>query len=154
MNKQDFRKIIEERIKDEQKAASFLHVSIGKTDNPVIKLMLYQLALDSAKHDHLLQAALLLLDSPSAAISKMESEEFRDAIKKHVEIEENMLDKFEEIVDLAEDKQIRFILEEIISDEKKHHAITMRIHKLVCEDKKVSDEKWWDFLYRYSKLAG
>jgi len=60
--------------------------------------MLYQLALDSAKHEHMLGAILQLLKSPSKEQFKSESREFRKVIEKHVEIERRMLEGFEKIV--------------------------------------------------------
>lgn len=154
MDKQEFKKMIKEQIGNEKKAAEFLFGSSEKTDKTVIQLMLYQLALDSAKHEHMLKIILQLLESPSKEQFKHEGEEFRKIIEKHVEIEHKMLEDFEKIVDQTEDKRIRFILQEIISDEKKHHAIIKRIYELVCEGEKVKDDKWWDFLYRYSRLTG
>jgi len=154
MSKQDFRSIIEERVREEREATKLLHESIKKTDNPVIRLLLHQIALDSMKHKRMLQAVLSFLDSPSSMPSCKESEEFNRIIEKHVEVEREMLGNFEKIVDLAKDKRVRFILEDIISDEKRHHAVIKRIHQLVCEGEKVKDEKWWDFLYRYSRLTG
>lgn len=154
MDRQEFKKMIEEQIVNEKKAAEFLYGSSKKTDKTVIRLMLYQLALDSAKHEHMLEAILQLLESPSREQFKCEGEEFRKIIEKHVELERKMLEDFEKIVDKTEDKRIRFILQEIISDEKKHHAIMKRVYELVCEDEKVKDEKWWDFLFRYSRLTG
>jgi rubrerythrin len=153
MSMEDLKKIIEARIKNEQEAARSLQDSTRKTDNTVIRLLLYELALDSAKHEHMLKAILSLLDSPSSLPSRRESEEFHKIIEQHVEIEHEMLTSFEKIVDLAKDKRVRFILQDIISDEKKHHAIIKRVHQLISEGDKVKDEKWWDFLYRYSRLT-
>ena len=154
MDKQEFKKMIKEQIGNEKKAAELLYGSSKKTEKTVIRFMLYQLALDSAKHEHMLKAILQLLESPSKEQFKHEGEEFRKIIEKHVEIEHKMLEDFEKIVDKTEDKRIRFLLQEIISDEKKHHAIVKRIYELVCEGEKIKDEKWWDFLYRYSRLTG
>ena len=146
--------MIEEQIENERKAAGLLHDSLRKTDNRVIRLLLYQLALDSIKHENTLRAILELLESPSKEQFKSESEEFRKVIEEHVEIERKMLEDFERIVDKTEDNRTRFILQDIISDEKRHHAIMKRVHELVCESEKVRDEKWWDFLFRYSRLIG
>jgi len=154
VNKQDFKMMIEEQIENERNATELLHDSAEKTDNTVIRLMLYQLALDSAKHEHMLMAILQLLESPSKEQFKSESEEFRKVIEKHVEIERKMLEDFERIVDVTEDNRMKFILQNIIGDEKRHHAIAKRVHQLVCEGEKVRDEKWWDFLFRYSRLTG
>ena len=154
VDKQDFKRMIEEQIENERNATGLLYSSVKKTDNMVIRLLLNQLALDSVKHEHLLKAILQLLESPSKEHFKGESEEFRKVIEKHVEIERKMLEDFERIVDVTEDNRTRFILQNIIGDEKRHHAIIKRVHELVCETEKVRDEKWWDFLFRYSRLAG
>ncbi len=154
VDKQEFKGMIEEQIENERNATRLLYDSAKKTDNMVIRLMLHQLALDSVKHEHMLKAVLQLLEFPSKEQFKSESEEFRKVIEKHVEIERKMLQDFERIVDITEDNRTRFILQNIISDEKRHHAITKRVHELVCESEKVRDEKWWDFLFRYSRLTG
>jgi rubrerythrin len=95
-----------------------------------------------------------LLEASSKEQFECEGEEFRKAIEEHVEVERKMLESFESIVDKTDDKRVRFILQDIISDEKRHHAIMKRVHELVCESEKVKDEKWWDFLFRYSRLTG
>jgi rubrerythrin len=154
INKQEFKGIIEKRIENEKKAVELLQDSLEKTSNTVIQLLLYQLALDSTKHEYMLRATLELLETPSKEQFKCEGEEFRKAIEKHAEVEREMLESFEKIVDKTEDKRIRLILQEIISDEKKHHTIIKRIYELICEDEKIKDEKWWDFLFRYSRLTG
>jgi len=153
MDKQEFKRIIEKRIENEKKAVELLQDSVEKTSNTVIQLLLCQLALGSAKHEKMLKAVLQLLEPPTKELFKCEGEEFRKTIEKHAEVEREMLEGFEKIVDKTEDKRIRFILQEIISDEKKHHAIIKRMYELVCEGEKVKDEKWWDFLFRYSRLT-
>jgi len=150
----NFEKMIGEQIENERIAANFLHESAGKTQNVVIQLLLYQLALDSTKHEQMLKAVLELLKEPSEMGLVAEGEDFRKTIEKHVEIERKMLEDFERIVDKTEDKRIRFVIQEIINDEKRHHAVIKRVYELVCESEKVKDEKWWDFLFRYSKLTG
>jgi len=154
MTEQEFKKMIEKQIEKENEAVRVLYDSMEKTDNTVIRLLLRQLALDSSKHEHMLKTVLQLLESPSKEQLKREGKRFREAIEKHVEIERKMLESFENIVDKTEDKRIRFIIQDIISDEKKHHAIIKRVHELISEGERVKDEKWWDFLFRYSRLSG
>lgn len=154
IDKQEFTVMIEKQIENEKKAEKLLHDSLRKIENRVIRLLLYQLALDSTKHENMLRAILQLLESPSKEQFISESEGSRKVIEKHVEIERKMLEDFERIVDKTGDNRIRFLLQDIISDEKRHHAIMKRVHELVCESEKVQDEKWWDFLFRYSRLTG
>lgn len=153
VSQHSFKGMIEEQIENERKATALLYDSAKKTGNTVIRLMLYQLAVDSMKHGHMLNTILRLLESPSKEV-RSESEHFRRVLEKHVEIERKMLVDFERIFDVTEDSRIRFIIQNIIADEKRHHAIARRVYELVCEDEKGRDEKWWDFLFRYSRLAG
>jgi len=154
IDKQEFEMMIERQIENEKRAVKFLQSSMKKTDNTVIQLMLKKLALDSTKHEIMLTTILQLLRSSPEEQFRYEGEEFRRVIEKHVEIERRMLEDFERIVDRTQDNRIRFILQDIISDEKKHHAIMKRAHELICEGEKVQDQKWWDFLFRYSRLTG
>ena len=154
IDKQVFKVMIKKQIENERKAEKLLHDSLRKIENRVIRLLLYQLALDSTKHENMLRTILQLSESPSKEQFMSEGAEFRKVIEKHVEIERKMLEDFERIVDKTEDNRIRFLLQDIISDEKRHHAIMKRVHELVCESEKVQDEKWWDFLFRYSSLTG
>ncbi len=154
LGKQEFKKMIQKRMENERTAVKLLHDSIEKTENTVIRLLLYQLALDSTKHEHMLSAILELLETPAGEHFESEGEEFQRVIDKHVEVERRMLESFEDIVDKTQDSRVRFILQDIISDEKRHHAIMKRVHELVCQSEKVKDEKWWDFLFRYSRLTG
>ncbi len=153
VDKHGFKGMIEEQIENERKATGLLYDSAKKTGNTVIRLMLYQLAVDSVKHGHMLNTILQLLESSSKEF-RSESEQFRKVLEKHVKIERKMLEDFERIFDVTEDDRIRFIIQNIIADEKRHHAVVKRVYELVCENEKGRDEKWWDFLFRYSRLAG
>lgn len=152
MENKGLKALIEERIEDESRAVTILHDSIGKVEDMVIRLLLDQLALDSVKHEKMLGVILRLLEHPSK--ENFEGEELRGILERHVEIEREMLEALERTVDETEDVRIRFLLQDMISDERRHHALMKRAHELVCESNGVRDERWWDFLFRYSRLAG
>ena len=137
-------------IKDERNAVSHLSQTIKKTKNNVIKILMQILLIDSLKHAKILEIILSILRAP-----KLESSEISEVaqhIKEHVDEEKEMMENFENIVDKVEDQKIRFLLENIITDEKRHHNIVERISELVV-DSETSDDAWWDFLYRYSRLT-
>ena len=150
MNKQGLKEIVEGQVNNENNAARLLRDSATKTNNVVVQLMLNQLALDSEKHAYMLGVILQLLDSNEQF--QQENEQFLKIIQKHVEIEKKMLEDFERTVDLTEDRRLRFIIQDIIRDEKKHHAVVKRMYQLIFESETIQDEKWWDFLFRYSRL--
>ncbi len=142
------------RIADERRVITLLNGSMRKTENPVIRLLLTQLALDSTKHEHMLKIILELLKPSPDSRLEVDDEDFREAMEKHVRLEREMVDDFQKLVERIDDKRIRFILQDIISDEKRHHAITKRIYDLVYKSGATKDEVWWDFLFRYSRLSG
>jgi rubrerythrin len=115
--------------------------------------MLIQLSLDSAKHEHMLKAVLKMLAAKSNTDLVRETKYFRSVIQDHVKIEKEMLTGFEKLVDETSDRRIRFLLQEIISDEKRHHAVMKRISALLSSNEEVNDGQWWDFLFRYSRLT-
>ena len=152
INELTFKKNIKTRIENEKRAVKLLSDSIKMINNRVIRLLFHQIALESIKHAEMLKTVLYIVESSSKE-PKSESEEFQKTLKMHVEVERKMLRDFEKIVDMTRDKRIRFILQTIISDEKRHHTLMNRLQELVLKGNGVQDEKWWDFLYRYSRLT-
>jgi rubrerythrin len=106
------------------------------------------------KHEMMLKTIKRLLESNSTQVSFGKGEEIKKVLKKHMEIEQRMLREFEKMVDDIDDRSIRFLVQNIISDEKRHHSIFQRLLSLIFESEDIRDEKWWDFLYRVSLLKG
>jgi rubrerythrin len=150
LNEQTLEENIQKMIKDERETVNHLGKTIKKTKNNVIKILMQIMLIDSLKHGKILEIILSILNSP-----KLESNEIGEVaqhLKEHVEEEKIMMENFENLVDKVEDQRIRFLLENIITDEKRHHNIVERITELVG-DSEISDDAWWDFLYRYSRLT-
>lgn len=137
-------------IKDERETVNHLSQTINKTKNNVIKILMQILLIDSLKHEKILQIVLSIIKTPK--LESSEVSEVAQHLKEHVEEEKTMMENFETLVDKVEDQRIRFLLENIITDEKRHHNIVERITELVV-DSETSDDAWWDFLYRYSRLT-
>jgi rubrerythrin len=146
----ELEKNIQKMMKDERETVNHLSQTINKTKNSVIKILMQILLIDSLRHGKILEIVLSILKAP-----KLESSEISEVaqhLKEHVEEEKAMMENYENLVDKVEDKRIRFLLENIITDEKRHHNIVERITGLVA-DSETSDDAWWDFLYRYSRLT-
>lgn len=150
MQYQELEKNIQKMIKDERETVNHLSQTINKTKNNVIKILMQILLIDSLKHEKILQIVLSIIKTPK--LESSEVSEVAQHLKEHVEEEKTMMENFETLVDKVEDQRIRFLLENIITDEKRHHNIVERITELVV-DSETSDDAWWDFLYRYSRLT-
>jgi rubrerythrin len=146
---QELEESVQKMIKDERITVNHLGETIKKTKNNVIKILMQIMLIDSLKHAKVLEIILSILKTPK--IESSEISEVSEHLKTHVEEEKFMMENFENMVDKVEDQKIRFLLENIITDEKRHHNIVERIAELVA-DSETSDDEWWDFLYRYSRL--
>jgi len=150
LNHQELEENIKKMIKVERKTVDHLSETINKTKNNVIKILMQIMLIDSLKHAKILEIILSILNTPK--LERSEIGEVTQHLKEHVEEEKIMMENFEDLVDKVEDQRIRFLLENIITDEKRHHNIVERIAKLVVNSE-TSDDAWWDFLYRYSRLT-
>lgn len=150
LNHQELEENIKKMIKVERKTVDHLSETINKTKNNVIKILMQMMLIDSLKHAKILEIILSILNTPK--LERSEIGEVTQHLKEHVEEEKIMMENFEDLVDKVEDQRIRFLLENIITDEKRHHNIVERIAKLVVNSE-TSDDAWWDFLYRYSRLT-
>jgi len=59
-----------------------------------------------------------------------------------------MLRRIERIAEKAEHKAVRFLLHYILSDERRHHETLKEIMEHVVNRETITEDEWWDFLYR------
>ena len=152
MNRNDLSDEIRKQIENEEKAAKKLFESGQKTKNYITSLFFKQIALDSMKHAEMLRTILSLIESFEKR-DIAEKEDFIESLDRHIVMERKMLQDFEDMIELTGDTKIRFMLQNIIADEKRHNKIMKRMHEIVFSDVKDEDERWWDFLYRFSRLT-
>lgn len=147
---QNLEEAMTKMIKEEESTISHLSETILKIHNTVAKLLLQTLMTDSLKHANILRMILGILKNPN--ISKEDMKDLIDSMKRHNEEEAQMMRNFEDMLEKTEDRRIRFLLENVVTDEKRHHSITERMVELIGNSQ-TSDDEWWDFLYRYSRLT-
>jgi rubrerythrin len=147
---ENLEEVLSKMIKDEESAIAHLGETILKVKNSVAKLILQTMLTDSLKHANILRMILSILEDP--IIGKADMGSLMDAIKLHNEEEESMMMNFEEMLKGLKDRRIRFLVEDLVTDEKRHHSITGRMVELMGSTK-TSEDEWWELLYRYSRLT-
>jgi len=150
MTDKDLEEIIAKMIKNEEDTVKHISETISKVQNNAVKLLMQIMLTDSLKHGQMLKIILNIMKTP--IMEGREVAEVLDSLKKHVEEEMAMTKDFESLIDKIKDRRIKFLLENIVTDEKRHHSVMERIVKLIG-DSETSDDEWWDFLYRYSRLT-
>ena len=114
--------------------------------NPIIKLYLHSIILDTMRHSDTYQ---MLIDlNERAQIGEESAKLGEQELKNHIFEEAKMLAQTEQISKLVKDKKIKQILLNILEDEQKHHRVLTELMKIF---KKESKE--WD-AYLYDLMTG
>ena len=114
--------------------------------NPIIKLFLHSIILDTKRHSDSYQ---MLVDLNESALMGKESEKLgEEELLTHIKEEAKMLKQAKDISEMVKDKKIKQLVLNILEDEKKHHRILKDLLEIL---KKESTE--WD-AYLYDLITG
>lgn len=114
--------------------------------NPVIKLFLHSIILDTMRHSDTYQ---VLIDLNSTAVMGKESWEMGEKeLASHINEEAKMLKQAKDISEVVKDPKIRQLVLNILEDEAKHHRLLTDLLGIL---KKEADE--WD-AYLYDLITG
>ncbi len=114
--------------------------------NPIIKLYIHSIILDTMRHSDTYQ---MLIDlNERAQIGEESAKLGEQELKSHITEEAKMLAQTEQIIKSVKDKRIKQILLDILEDEKKHHRVLSELMNIL---KKESKE--WD-AYLYDLMTG
>ena len=110
-------------------------------ENPIMKLYLHSIILDTMRHSDTYQ---MLIDLNERAQIGDESKKLgEDELKSHITEEAKMLKQTEEISKSVKDAKIKQIVQGILEDEKKHHRVLSELMKIL----KMESKEWDAYLY-------
>ena len=110
-------------------------------ENPIMKLYLHSIILDTMRHSDTYQ---MLIDLNERAQIGDESKKLgEDELKSHITEEAKMLKQTEEISKSVKDAKIKQIVQGILEDEKKHHRVLSELMKIL----KMESREWDAYLY-------
>lgn len=115
---------------------------VRRTRNRVIKLLLHGIVLDSMKHIDMLETMIDLLTG--SVVPEAERDELGKELKRHIQVEKDSLDRLEGVIGRTEDKGVRFLLQNIASDERRHHTVLDQIISTLAVGENITDMDWWD----------
>ena len=109
--------------------------------NPIIKLFIHSIILDTKRHSDTYQ---MLIDLNERALIGNENEEIGEKeLATHIKDEAMMLKQAKDISEIVKDKKIKQLVLNILEDEKKHHRVLKDLLDII---KKESTE-WNAYLY-------
>jgi len=145
---------LNELIQIEKQIVRSLDESLVEIENPVVKGVLKGVSLDSAKHAQMYSAAIELMMRTSKALSEQELEKQRSLIKKHIEMEKDLIKRISEKIPQIEDEKVKLLLNAILSDEKRHHELLKQILKIIVHGETITNEEWFDAMWRSVPFHG
>ena len=138
---------LKNQITVEKEIVASLEKPLLTMKNPVVKGVLKGVSLDSIKHADLYMAAITLLTSASTALTQEHLDEQKALIEKHIEIESKLIIKLETMIPKIEDKKVVFLLNAILSDERRHHEMLKMVLEIIVKGETITEEDWWKLLY-------
>ena len=142
--KKDLLEFMKRQIAIENEIVDSLNKGVADIKNPPVKAVLKGISLDSVKHAELYAAAVRLLTVVSPALSQ----------ENHIEMEAELIKKLEKMMPTIENVKIKFLLNSIFMDEKRHHALLKAVLETIVHAETITEDEWWDFLWSNAPFHG
>jgi len=122
--------------------------------NPPVKAVLKGISLDSTKHAELYSSAITLLSTASQAMTQDNLDEQREIVEKHIKLEADLIKKLEKELPTIENKKVAFLLNSILMDERRHHAMLKTVLEIIVRGETITEDDWWKLLWEESPFHG
>ena len=138
----------------EKEIVASLNKGLRDIGNPVVKGVLRGISLDSMKHAELYSAAITLLTESSRALTQENLDEQRALVEKHIQIEAELIKKLEKMMPTIENKKVKFLLNVIFADERRHHGILKILLEVIVKGETITEDDWWELLWENVPFHG
>lgn len=142
-----------DQVKLEHQIVESITNSLKNVRNPIVKQVLRAIAFDSQKHAGIYSAAISITKITPALTDK-EYRELEKITAKHIVDEEKAIAALDKIMPKIKNKKIKFLLESITADERKHHELLTKIIDLVVKKEAITEEDWWEILWKNVPFHG
>ena len=138
----------------EKEIVESLNKGVVNIKNPPVKGVLKGISLDSVKHAELYAAAVSLLTDVSQALKQENLDEQRALVEKHIKMEADLIKKLEKIMPTIENNKVQFLLDSILTDEKRHHALLKTVLEIIVHGETITEADWWKMLWENVPFHG
>jgi bacterioferritin (cytochrome b1) len=138
----------------ENEIVDSVNKGVKNINNLPVKGVLKGISLDSMKHAELYASAVTLLTNVSQAMTQENLDEQRTLVEKHIQIEAELIKKLEKELPTIKNKKVAFLLNSILMDEKRHHAMLKTVLEIIVRGETITEQEWWDMLWEGSPFHG
>jgi len=143
----------QEQAEQEEKIVKSINKAVQKLTNPVVISVLKGMSLDSIKHADMYKAAESVV-KVAPALSEDELDHLNEVVSWHIDNEEKVMKKVDAFIKKVEDKKIKFLLESIQADEKRHHELLKTIMDVIGRGETITKDEWWEIMWRNVPFHG
>ena len=65
-----------------------------------------------------------------------------------------IIKKLGEVIPSIQNKKVILLLQAILSDEKRHHALLSKVLEIIVKGETITDNEWWDVLWENVPFHG
>jgi len=135
-------------IEIEERIVESINDSLKTIENYAVESALKGISLDSMKHAEMYRSALVLMTKKRLPLNQDQFDDQRELVSRHIKIEEEMMEKLDEVMPMVDDDRVSFLLEAIMSDERRHHRVLKELHKILVRGESIIEEDWWDAIWK------
>jgi rubrerythrin len=128
-NRKKFEELIKNWIVMEDSSINSADELIGQSENPFLKAMIEMVKLDSEKHKRILKTLQLSLNS-TVTFTTDDLKVIDSFVEKHAMMEKNSVATAEQALEMSSLPIPKMLLEQLLSDEKKHDAYIDELNEL------------------------
>lgn len=146
--------LFKSQIKTEQAIVESIKTGLVDIKNPAVKGVLEAISLDSTKHAQMYCSALTLLTEVPQALTEENLEKQKELVKIHIDLEAQVIQKLVESLPNVKNDKVKLLLEAILSDEKRHHDLLIKILEILVKGETITNNDWWDMLWENVPFHG
>ena len=153
-SKDELVNLFKNQIKIEQTIVDSVKEGLTEIENSAVKGVLNGISLDSLKHAQMYSSAITLLTSVPQALTEGNLDNQKKLVKKHIQLEVLVIQKLREIIPSIQNEKIKLLLNAILDDEKRHHALLQKVLDILIKGETITDNDWWDVLWENVPFHG
>ncbi|MFX0122593.1 MAG: hypothetical protein ACFFAE_03090 [Candidatus Hodarchaeota archaeon] len=141
------------QIELEKQIMNTAETSAKNITNEIIREMILSIAMDSRKHESLLNT-IINLHEKFALIDEELTDQLKMNLEEHIKLEKKAIDTYQKLLgDLDDDKE-KFLVRYILNDEIRHHRLLQQLHRKLVEKLAFTAEDYWDWAWKDTEWGG
>lgn len=141
------------QIELEQQIINTAEKTAKNIENIAVREMILGIAMDSRKHESLLNTVIGLQER-FALIDEKLTNQLRQNLEEHIRLEKRAIDTYQKLLDNLKDEKEKIIIRFILKDEIRHHKFLKQLHKHLVEKITFTDEDYWDWAWKNVEWGG